>query len=435
MNTKTPLKRLALVALAVLLALSCVGCNNGSQNAQTTEAPETEAPKSDYTGHFDPPTPSSSDLSAGDYLTVNSDLEFDDAYGKYVLKSDNFYTYIDCLAPFFDIGGIEHPDNNNGEYYRLDASRKGDFPADLADLAEHTSGATIRFRTNADTIKLTVNIRNAKPVVENWPHFSTMGAAGVTVYVGSGTDLTRVGYSTMCSDSKIAADIAFPEAGYKEVTVVLPIYAGVSRVFVGIPQGSAIATPLARTYGDIVFYGSSITQGAAVSHPGLSYSNVVCRMLNADCRNLGFSGGCRGEQEMCDYIATLDMAAFVLDYDWNAAIANDLKRTHYNVYKTVRDAHPDIPIIMMSRPIFTEEGNEDEKNRQAIVKATYDQAIEDGDTNVYFINGDDFYQFEMPDLCAMDFIHPNDLGHYYMAVACYKVLKPALEAKYPDAKI
>ena len=63
-----------------------------------------------------------------------------------------------------------------------------------------------------------------------------------------------------------------------------------------------------------------------------------------------------------------------------------------------------------------------------IIKATYEQALAEGDANVYFIQGDDFYTDDYPDLNTVDSVHPNDLGMYYIAKTVYPLLKQVLDA-------
>jgi hypothetical protein len=174
-------------------------------------------------------------------------------------------------------------------------------------------------------------------------------------------------------------------------------------------------------------------QGACVTKPSGNYVNTFCRLMDAECRNIGYSGNALGEQVMAEFIASIgDVIAFVYDYDWNAYHAEHLRNTHYDFYKTVRKAYPEIPILMMSRPVFSPESSpEDLARREAIVES-YEKAVADGDKNVYFLSGGDFYadlfgKIE-ESLCMVDGIHPNDLGHYYMAKAVMKVLKPLLDA-------
>ena len=50
---------------------------------------------------------------------------------------------------------------------------------------------------------------------------------------------------------------------------------------------------------------------------------------------------------MADYINTIDMGVFVYDYDHNAPTVEHLANTHKPFFDRIRQAHPDIPILMM----------------------------------------------------------------------------------------
>jgi hypothetical protein len=294
-------------------------------------------------------------------------------------------------------------------------------------LAEETSGVCIRFCTNASSFILQASLRNLDTLEHN-PAFVATGAIGFDVYVGRGEHSRHI--KNIMNPDGIYEEIALPE-GYNDVTVIFPVYAGVTEVKVGLPSGAEIAKSTDRNYGTVLFYGSSIVQGACVTKPSLNYVNTVARTIDCDYINMGFSGSARGEQAIVDYMASLEgLVAFVLDYDWNAESPSYLRSTHYNVYKCVREANPDIPIIMMSRPVFSTQSSAEEIARQRIVKDTYDKAIAAGDTNVYFINGGEMLQdalfYHDGPICMTDRVHPNDAGHYYMAEAVINVLVPAL---------
>ena len=116
-------------------------------------------------------------------------------------------------------------------------------------------------------------------------------------------------------------------------------------------------------------------------------------------------------------------SAFVLDYDHNAETPEDLAATHEPFFRTVRQAQPTLPVVMLSRPkyILTPE----EEQRRQIVRRTYENALASGDHNVYFLDG--------PALMALaenegtvDNCHPNDLGFYSMAAALFPVLSRIL---------
>ena len=173
-----------------------------------------------------------------------------------------------------------------------------------------------------------------------------------------------------------------------------------------------------------MFYGSSITQGASASRAGNCYTNAVCRMLGRDIWNLGFLGNAKAEPQMVEYIAGLDMECFVMDYDHNAKTAAYLEETHEAMFRAVRQAHPDIPILMMGRPQFIM--TESMQRRIHVIRRTYDNAKAAGDENVYTLFGP-----ELMAIAGMDGVndgcHPNDLGFFSMAQAVYGVLKNVLK--------
>ena len=169
-----------------------------------------------------------------------------------------------------------------------------------------------------------------------------------------------------------------------------------------------------------MFYGSSITHGAAAGRPGNTYENFISQKYNLDYINLGFAGNAKGEIAMAEYIAGLDMCLFVCDYDHNAPTLEHLKKTHEKMFKAVREAQPELPIIMMVRPKHHLMGEEPE--RLEVIKNTYENALKNGDKNVYFIDNK-----ELTRLCLADGLvdsnHPTDFGFYSMAEAVINVLK------------
>jgi hypothetical protein len=147
-------------------------------------------------------------------------------------------------------------------------------------------------------------------------------------------------------------------------------------------------------------------------------------MLNFDYINLGFSGNAMGEDEIANYIASLDMSVFVCDYDYNAPTAEHLAATHDKLYRKVRAAHPSLPIIFLTRP--RPHYRDIDLRSFEVVKKTYEQAVTDGDKNVSFIDGRSLFAIAGTD-GTVDATHPNDLGFLSMASRIAEVLGPILE--------
>lgn len=176
----------------------------------------------------------------------------------------------------------------------------------------------------------------------------------------------------------------------------------------------------------IVYYGSSITQGGCASRPGMCCQNILLREFDNDCVDLGFSGSALAEENIVDYMAGLSMRVFVLDYDHNAPDVAHLEATHEKTYLRIREKNPELPILMMSRPKFYL--NPENVQRRAIVRATYEKELAEGDRWVWFLDGSALMA-DAGDNGTVDNIHPTDWGFCNMARAMAPVLREMLGGK------
>ena len=150
----------------------------------------------------------------------------------------------------------------------------------------------------------------------------------------------------------------------------------------------------------------------------------IARKYNLDYINLGFSGNGRAELPIVNYMATLPMLAFVSDYDHNAPNAEYLRETHFRMYEIIREAHPDIPYIMVSRPDCL--NSTSAYDRKTVIIDSFREARERGDKNVYFVDGEGMFRGPYEDSCTVDGCHPNDLGMMKMADAIGRMLERSL---------
>lgn len=115
------------------------------------------------------------------------------------------------------------------------------------------------------------------------------------------------------------------------------------------------------------------------------------------------------------------MSVFVYDYDHNAPDAEHLQRTHYRGYRIVREANPELPILLMSKPKYYL--NEIDLARNRIIRSTYERALAEGDKHIYFIDGRELLLPDAFEYSLIDNVHPNDLGFFGM----YTRMKPLIE--------
>lgn len=307
----------------------------------------------------------------------------------------------------------------NGAFRRLPEQVAKETNEGVYYLHTNTAGGRLRFRTDSPYI-----IINAKMSgVDQMHHFPLTGSAGFDLYVGSEYECSLMPSADMRKGYESSAEFGARET--RDITIHLPLYANVTELSVGLASDAQLLpAPGYRDIPPVVYYGSSITQGGCASRPGNAYQNMLSRWLNVDHVNLGFSGSARGEDAITEYIAGLESSAFVLDYDHNAPDVQHLQNTHEKMFRAVREKHPELPVLMLSRPKFRL--TEDEKNRRAVVKATFDNAVAAGDKNVYFLDGPALMALAGND-GTVDNCHPNDLGFYSMARAMENVLREILK--------
>lgn len=339
-------------------------------------------------------------------------------------KDSQGYSYLDIKDAPFVLGGLVDPKDNCGEYYRLDASKKEVYSDANRGLAECTAGGSVRFSTDADKIFVRVYLRGA---CVGMHHFCDRGVFGIDAYVGTGTKRAYVGAAMQTfadSPEFNSGELLLPK-GVNEVQINLPLYGGITKMEIGFPKNSRVGAPTPRSVGAIAFYGSSVTQGGCVSRPANSYANVLCRVLDADCCNYGFSGSGMGELCVAEHIASRNLACFVMDYDYNAPSHEHLKATHEPFFKLIREKNPNLPVVFVTHPFF-EPKKEFDVRRIEIIRETYENAVNAGDKNVYFVDSTAFFPDELRDLYSVDNLHPNDLGQIKMAEVLYPVVKKAI---------
>lgn len=224
-------------------------------------------------------------------------------------------------------------------------------------------------------------------------------------------------------DFESVIDIA-GERKERLITINMPLYSEVKRMYIGLSSDAKIwHAPDYKHEIPVVFYGSSITNGAGASRPGATYEARLSHKLDVNFHCLGFGGLAKAEPEMAEYVAGLKMCAFVYDYDYNAKTVEYLAETHERMFKTVREKNPNLPIIIISRPNV---GPETEA-RFEVIKRTYDNAIAAGDKNVWLIKGTEFYSEEHGVDFTVDGTHPTDLGYYFMSEGICPILSKILK--------
>lgn len=210
--------------------------------------------------------------------------------------------------------------NLNNEYLRGVAFHNGfnrldkdDFVSEnVKALQKHTSGVNITFTTNSSFIKIKARLDGASYMA----HMTAVGQIGFDLYVKiknkwifiSTTKINKAEYEVMLLDK-------LPKES-REYRLYFPLYMGVNEAKLGI-EDSATITFFKPKQEKVVIYGTSISQGGCATRPGMSYTNILDRMLDYEFINLGFSGSAHLELEMAEILNRIDAKYLILEVEAN----------------------------------------------------------------------------------------------------------------------
>lgn len=324
--------------------------------------------------------------------------------------------------PLFQISGFAWFERDR-VFRRLPINPPAMLPPRVDELSDCTSGGQLRFKTNARTLKIKVELSGPASM----GHMTALGQCGFDLYIGElGNQqylssaippLNEVNYESVFWDF---SNVSMADE-FREVTINFPLYQGVKDIQIGTDWQASIEAP--SSYASekrIIFYGTSILQGGCASRPGMSYTNILSRRFPIEFINLGFSGNGKGEEEVALTIREIErQACFVVDYEANVS-PQEYEATLEPFLKLYREYHQELPIIVISRinysrDIFPERYAESVRRRNH-AKTVVEKRRENGDTNISFIDGANLLGRNWAE-CTVDGTHPNDLGFMHMALA------------------
>lgn len=195
------------------------------------------------------------------------------------------------------------------------------------------------------------------------------------------------------------------------------MYYGVEKGQISLPVKKDV--PLKR----LLAYGTSITHGAMLSTPYLTYPFLTSKALGMDLINLGQSGAAFCEKEMADYIASRndwDIAVLAMSvnmYNNEAFTCTSFKERVEYMVNTVSGAHPDKPVFCVTiYPFFDDIGiyNDDSTRNVDDYRQALRDVVKDCEfDNVRLIEGSEVLKDFT--LLSSDLLHPTDLGMIQMA--------------------
>lgn len=303
------------------------------------------------------------------------------------------------------------------------------------DFSRNSAGLAVRFYADTPEIRVRYRLRSEK--VTPFPDMSATSASGVDLYaqVSDGGKQTWRFLGTSFPESQNVSEVlaAGMVPGRRLYQLYLPIYDGVERLEIGVPQSARFEAVPARTEAPLVFYGTSITQGGVASRPGLAFPAILERRLDIPIVNLGFCGCGQLQPEIAGLLAELKPRLFILDCLQNMQ-PDDVTQNAEPFIRTLRHARKNTPILLVefgAHPAPELFPGEDDKRRRlnAALRSTYDKLVAEGFSNLRYLAG--------PGLLGTDGegtgdgLHPNAIGMLRYADAYEPVLRSILKETAP----
>ena len=333
-------------------------------------------------------------------------------------------------------GRAEFPSFGQRDKYfdRLPGDAQGKVRDEVWSLSRMSAGMYIDFSTSSSQLYL--NITYTTETMSMW-HFPATGCSGMDLYAWD----SRNGTWRWTSVTKI---MQYPTSVNKMTTLPsrdsptryrlhLPTYNGVRTLLIGHDEKHPVvasAPNSASTKKPIVWYGTSILQGAVASRPGMIFTSWISRNIQREIFNFGFSGNGLMELNVSQFLTDIDAALFIIDCLPN--MTPDLvKANTIPIVEYLRQKHPTTPILLVSGTWYGDHWFDSSPNdaKTQALQTEYDKLVAAGRAkNVHLFTNlmDQLFGGEELINPTVGGTHPSDLGHSYMTKFYSKYLPTLL---------
>ncbi len=300
-------------------------------------------------------------------------------------------------------------------------------PDDVDYLNWNTAGGQIRFRGRFCEMHLRVEL-NAVPEMY---HMTTVGEGGFDCYLGrNGEEPVYFSSVFLKDDHAVSYEACLYRGEPAEQDVILnfPLYKGVKTLKLGFDEEAFLKPPKPHRNGRIVVYGGSIDQGGCASRPGMAYTNLLSRWLDAECINLGYSGAGRAEDEVAKAIREIpDVSLFIINTAGNCPGCAYLEEHFPRFISLLRERYPETPMLIYSLPKrpcdrFGFDGVMSNEAKATLLERLFNNMSRQ-DRHLYFLRSEGEPPFEGHSLeyeTTVDGCHPNDYGFMIMAKELFR---------------
>ncbi len=339
-----------------------------------------------------------------------------------------------CDASAFPLYG-KCIEETSARYERLPVELKGVVRGPLWDLGRNSAGLYIRFRSNSTQIRARWKSTNPRQYM---PHMADVGDSGLDLYILTEKDGWRFagsGFEWGGRDKEVKNKtmVANMTPDMREYMLYLSMYNGIKELELGVDEGAVIEAPAVespKSGRPVVMYGTSILQGGCATRPGMAFTAILGRRLDREIINLGFSGNAMLDYEIAEYITkATDPGLIVLDYVPNSS-AELINEKGERFFRIIRDAFPDVPVIMVEDPTFPhtrfdQKMLEEVTSKNEAQLALYKKLKKTGEKKLYYVSTDGLIGEDGE--ATVDGVHFTDLGMMRYVDKMLPVMRKALK--------
>ena len=308
----------------------------------------------------------------------------------------------------FNIHGLYwYPKSHN--FHRLNDKIFIDNQIDL--LQKHSSGGYLSFQSDSTSIGLKVTLASAAYM----HHMSAIGQIGLDLYVKEKNKYIFIASTKINEDNyELTLINDFPKK-LRQYRLYFPTYIELKHLEIILDQEASIQKAESVLDRKLVCYGTSITQGACASRPGMSYSSILGRYVDYEVINLGFSGNANLHYEIAKLITQIQgIEILIMEVEANAGSKGVLKERLEDFVKEIVSNLPNIKIFLISNypnplalfdPNLSNRINTNREFQKNLCNKYHQMKFIDGERVMKSLNFDE----------TVDGIHLTDLGFYMIA--------------------
>lgn len=309
---------------------------------------------------------------------------------------------------------------------RLPRRAKGVVRDSVWGLSRQSAGMMARFSTDATEIHVDHALTSSTLAM---PHMPATGVSGLDLYAQDSDGAWKwVAVLAPTSQHTQSRWVAGLSPGYRNYAVYLPLYNGTESLRLGVPIDAKFQPVPPRQDKSMVFYGTSITQGACASRPGMAHPAILGRRLDRSVINMGFSGSGTMDLEVGRFLAELDASVILIDCLPNMTAEQVTERT-VPLVNLLRASQPDVPIVLVEDRSYSNawlipsQRERNETSRRAL-RREWERLLQSGVERLSYVDGDALLGIDREG--TTDGSHPSDLGFVQHADALEPILRDAL---------